>query len=202
MQVQFIKQEINRNYQLTKRSCMPQTILFSRKNGQVTFQPNIGLDASIRQSVVDMLNLLLADEAVLLLKMCQTDGHADVMGISELQSLYDAQCKQINVISNEIIERVQILGGTTLKDSETLTDSSRLGREINLVSGIVSVLADQEAFIRFLREDAQKCSEIYEDQGTFALLVSVLGTHEKMAWMLRSYIEPELPHGRETTSLI
>ena len=176
---------------------MPQTTLFSHEIGQVTFQPNIGLDASIRQSVVDMLNLLLADEAVLLLKIHHPDKHANGMGFSELQTLYDAQYKQVNAISNEIKERIQILGGVYLKNSEALINSSRLDGKNNPIPGIVNILADQEAFIRFLREDAQKCSEIYEDQGTFALLVSVMCTHEKMAWMLRSSIEPELSQDEE-----
>jgi starvation-inducible DNA-binding protein len=55
----------------------------------------------------------------------------------------------------------------------------------------MSILADHEAFIRFMREDAQNCSEMYEDQGTFALLVSVMRIHEKMAWLLRSNITLE-----------
>jgi starvation-inducible DNA-binding protein len=66
-----------------------------------------------------------------------------------------------------------------------------LGGELNVVPGIVNILADHEAFIRFLREDARKCSEIYEDLSTFALLVSVMGAHEKMAWVLRRYIATE-----------
>ena len=49
--------------------------------------------------------------------------------------------------------------------------------------------------IRFLREDARKCTEEYEDEGTFELLVSVMRLHEKMAWMLRSYIESESLNG-------
>jgi starvation-inducible DNA-binding protein len=173
---------------------MPQTTLFSSEKSQVTFQPNIGLDASIRQSVVELLNLLLADEAVLLLKMRPADMRSDGTDISDLQSLYDTQYKQINTISYDILERIQILGGSHLKDTTKLSASSRLGGEINAVPGLVNVLANHEAFIRFLREDAQKCSEIYEDQGTFALLISVLRLHEKMSWMLRSYIEPVPSH--------
>jgi starvation-inducible DNA-binding protein len=173
---------------------MPQTTLFKGENGQVTFQPNIGLDSSVRQSVVEILNLLMADEAVLSLKMSRIDKHSDGTDIPELQALYGVQCKQINAISNEIMERVQILGGFKSGNFEDLSDSSRLREELNGVSGIVSVLAAHEAFIRFLREDAQKCSEIYEDQGTFAMLVNILSKHEKMAWMLRSYIEPEPTH--------
>ena len=57
---------------------------------------------------------------------------------------------------------------------------------------ILRLLADHEASIRFLREDARKCTEEHEDEGTFELLVNVMRLHEKMAWMLRSYIEPDL----------
>ena len=173
---------------------MPQTTLFSREIGKVIFQPNIGLDAVIRQSVVDILNLLLADEAVLLLKMHRHGLKIDGVVTSGIQALYGVQYVQIESACNEVMERVQILGGNHIKDSEALIHSSRLGREINPDPGIINILADHEAFIRFLREDIQKCSEIYEDQGTSALLVGVMSAHEKMAWMLRSYIEPELAH--------
>ena len=57
---------------------------------------------------------------------------------------------------------------------------------------MMELLADHEAAIRFMREDARKCSEEYEDHGTFALLVRFIRSHEKMAWILRSYIEPEM----------
>jgi starvation-inducible DNA-binding protein len=58
----------------------------------------------------------------------------------------------------------------------------------------MNLLADHEAAIRLLREDARKCSEEHEDEGTFELLVSVMSLHEKMAWMLRSYLEIEPNH--------
>jgi starvation-inducible DNA-binding protein len=56
----------------------------------------------------------------------------------------------------------------------------------------MGLLADHEACVRFLREDARKCFEEYEDHGTYALVVRFICLHEKMAWILRSYIEPEL----------
>jgi len=52
-------------------------------------------------------------------------------------------------------------------------------------------LADHETIIRFLREDIRKCNEDYEDEGSVELLISVMSLHEKMAYMLRSYIENE-----------
>jgi len=167
---------------------MPRTTFYGHTNIQVAIQPNIGLDATASQSVVDILNLLLADEAVLSFKTHSADGSAGGAGNPDLRALYDAQYKQINDIIIEIAERVKILGGSPLSDSEELIDSARLDGKLAVVPGVMSILADQEAFIRFLREDAQKCSEMYEDQGTFALLVSVMRIHEKMAWILRSNI--------------
>lgn len=167
---------------------MPRTSFYGHKFVEVTIQPNIGLDASARQSVVDILNLLLADEAVLSSKTHHADGHPGEKGGPDLHPLYNTQYKQINDIVLEIEERVGILGGSHPGRSEELIDSARLDGKLDAASGIISILADHEAFIRFLREDAQKCSEAYEDQGTFALLVSVMCQHEKMAWILRSNI--------------
>jgi starvation-inducible DNA-binding protein len=168
---------------------MPRTTFYGRKNIKVTFQPNIGLEASARQSVVEILNLLLADEAVLSLKTHHAGGNSNGSTSIDLRPLYEAQYKEINDIVVEIVERVRILGGSQLSSPEELLNSARLDGKSILVPQVIDILADHEAFIRFLREDAQKCSEMYEDQGTFALLVNVLRLHEKMAWMLRSYIE-------------
>lgn len=170
---------------------MPRTTFYRRIPMPVTIHPNIGLDAGVRQSVIKMLNLILADEAVLALKTSQADGHAMGLEVHELQTLYDAQYQQISAISTEIVERIQILGGSRVSSEKDLMDLARLDGERNAVPGIVDLLADHEALTRFLREDAQKCAEIYDDQGTFALLVSVIRIHEKMDWMLRSNIAAE-----------
>jgi starvation-inducible DNA-binding protein len=170
---------------------MPHNNFYGRKNVKVTTQPNIGLDADVRKSVVEMLNLLLADEAVLALKTQRSGRHADGTALTELQSLYHTQYQQIRAITNEVKERVQILGGSARISAEESIESARLGSEQNNDSSVVSLLADHEAFIRFLRDDTQQCSEMYEDQGTFALLVQILRMHEKMAWMIRSTISAE-----------
>jgi len=171
---------------------MPQITFYGRTNVQVTIQPNIGLDASARQSVIEILTVLLADEAVLSNKTHRAAGFAaGSVDVPELQPLYDAQTKQIDAISAELVERIQILGGSHLSGSEELIDAARLDGKLAVVPGGMSILADHEAFIRFLREDAQRCSEAYEDQGTFALLVNIMCNHEKMAWILRSNIALE-----------
>lgn len=171
---------------------MPRTIFYGHSYVQVTIQPNIGLDASARQSVVEILNTLLADETVLSLKTRRADEAEGKTDPPDLHSLYKEQLKQINEIGSDIIERISILGRSHQRNSEILIDSSRLDGKSGSAPGVMSILADHEAFIRFLREDAQKCSEIHEDQGTFSLLVSIMRIHEKMAWLLRSNIAVEM----------
>jgi starvation-inducible DNA-binding protein len=166
-------------------------IFYGHKNVKVTFQPNIGLDTTVRQSVIDILNLLLADEAVLSIKTHKAGGNIGETGVPDLKSLYETQYKQLNAISDEISERVQIMGGTHLRGFKKLLEHARLGVDLNAEIGPLNILADHEAYIRFLREDAQKCSEMYEDQGTFAMLVKIMRMHEKMAWTLRKNIALE-----------
>ncbi len=170
---------------------MPRTKRSERKKVMVSIQPNIGLDASVRLSVVEMLNLLLADETALLFKTRRAKLPPGEEDISAFHLLYAAHHKEIERISNEIRERIQILGGMQTNNTEKLVTSTRLDENTNGLQDIINILADQEAFIRFLRDDAQKCSELYEDQGTYAMLISFLRAHEKMAWLLRSQISHE-----------
>ncbi len=168
----------------------------NRNNGHITnllveIQPNIGLDSDVRHSVVDILNNALANEAVLSQKIRSAHWNVSGSGFFELHILFDSQYKQLNEISDEIAERSRMLGGIAIGSLKEFIQFSRLEEQPGSVPKIMILLADHEATIRFLREDARKCEEEYEDEGTFELLVSVMRLHEKMAWMLRSYLEIE-----------
>ena len=161
---------------------------------QVLIQPNIGLDSDVRHSVVKILNTTLANEAVLTVKTRSAHWNGSGAGFLELHILFNSQYEQLNNISDEIAERARMLGGIAIGSLQEFLSQTRMEEQPSVVPNILRLLADHEASIRFLREDARKCTEEYEDEGTFELLVSVMRLHEKMAWMLRSYIEPELPH--------
>ena len=161
---------------------------------RVFIQPNIGLDSDVRHSVVKILNNTLANEAVLTLKTRSAHWNVSGAGFFELHILFNSHYKQLNDISDEIAERARMLGGIAIGSLKEFIDYAQLEEQPGVVPDILRLLADHEASIRFLREDARKCTEEYEDEGTFELLVSVMRLHEKMAWMLRSYIEPELIH--------
>jgi starvation-inducible DNA-binding protein len=161
----------------------------------VSIQPNIGLEGNARQSVTDILNITLADEAVL--KTKTRSAHWNVRGADffKLHTLFETQYDQLNDISDEIAERARMLGGYTIGSLQEFLDHTRLEERPGNVPDILRLLADHEAVIRFLRGDATKCAEEYEDEGSFEFLVSVIRLHEKMAWMLRSSLETEQTPG-------
>ena len=171
----------------------------ARRNGndghnlqlQALIQPNIGLDRDVRHLIVEILNNTLANEAVLNVKTRSAHWNVSGAGFFELHILFNSQYEQLNNISDEIAERVRMLGGIAIGSLQEFIVHTRLEEQPKVVPDILRLLADHEASIRFLREDARKCTEEYEDEGTFELLVSVMRLHEKMAWMLRSYIENE-----------
>jgi starvation-inducible DNA-binding protein len=162
---------------------------------QVLIQPNIGLDSDVRQSVVVILNNALANEAVLALKTRSAHWNVSGPGSFELHILFDSQYEQLDNISDEIAERARMLGGIAIGSLREFIKHAQVEEQPGVVPDILRLLADHETAIRLLREDAKKCSEDYEDEGTSEMLVSVMRLHEKMAWMLRSYIENEPVHG-------
>jgi len=169
---------------------------------QVHIQPNIGLDSDVRSLVVEILNHILANEAVLTIKTRGAHWNVRGAGFYELHILFDSQYKQLNDISDKIAERARMMGGIAIGSLQEFLHYTRLEEQPGIVPDILRLLADHEISIRFLREDARKCTEEYEDEGTFELLVSVMRIHEKMAWMLRSYIEPDSTHPEKWVSLV
>ncbi len=163
---------------------------------QFLIQPNIGLDKEVRQPVIDILNRCLADEAVLSQKTRSAHWNVGGAGFFELYILFETQYQHLNEITDQIAERVRMLGGLANASFEEFLASTRIEERHEDVPYVLHLLADHETLIRFLRDDVRRCTEEYEDEGTIGLLVSVLSLHEKMAWMLRAYIENEPVHGK------
>jgi starvation-inducible DNA-binding protein len=168
----------------------------------ILIQPNIGLDSDARIAVVGMLNNTLANGIVLTQKTRSARWNVSGYCFFEMRTLFDMQYQQLNQISDEIAERIRMLGGVCFGSIQEIIQASRLEEQPGLVPDILHLLADQEACIRYLREDARKCAIEYEDEGTFDMLVKTMQKHEKMAWMLRSYIENEPVRGESQKRIL
>lgn len=167
---------------------------------RVSIQPNIGLDGDACRAVILILNHTLASEMVLAVKTRNAHWNVTGAGFLEQRDILNSQYTQLNETSENIADRIRVLGGKVICDLKEFLQIARIKEHPGEVPGFLDLLADHEISIRFLREDARKCSEEYDDEVSHAFLVSILNLHEKMAWILRSNIEPELTAGENKSN--
>ena len=155
--------------------------------------PNLGINDKDRAGVVKILNALLADEYVLYTKT--RNYHWNVVGpqFNDLHKFFDAQYEELNEILDEVAERTRALGGQALGTMGEFQKQARLkehpGQHPGAKSMLSNLLNDHESIIRTLRADQAICQDSHGDAGTADFLTGLMEQHEKMAWMLRSYLE-------------
>ncbi|GBC83512.1 DNA protection during starvation protein 2 [bacterium HR10] len=158
-------------------------------------KPNIGLSDKQRAGVVEILNTLLADEYVLYTKT--RNYHWNVVGprFNELHRFFQEQYEALDEVVDAVAERVRALGGEALGTLTEFLKRTRLkehpGRYPEARAMLANLLEDHEAIIRHLRADLETCAEKYRDMGTNDFLTELMQRHEKMAWMLRAFLEEE-----------
>ncbi len=156
-------------------------------------KPNIGLSDENRKGVVDILNVLLADEYVLYTNT--RNYHWNVVGpqFHDLHKFFESQYEQLNEVVDDVAERVNTLGGTALGSLTEFLKQTRLkerpGEYASPVEMIKNLLMSHEGIIQSLRVDLERIAEKFSDIGTNNFLTSLMEKHEKMAWMLRAMVE-------------
>lgn len=156
-------------------------------------KPEIGIGDKERAAVVDILNVLLADEAILYTKTRNYHWNVKGMQFNDLHKFLDAQYGELNEIVDEVAERARSLGGNAIGSMAEFLKRARLkeraGIQPDAPGMLRTLLEDHETVIRYLRADLKISQEKYGDAGTSDFLTGLLGQHEKMAWMLRSFLE-------------
>jgi starvation-inducible DNA-binding protein len=156
-------------------------------------KPSIGISDSNRQSVVKILNTLLADEYLLYTKT--RNYHWNVVGpqFNDLHKFFESQYEEIDDIIDEVAERSRALGGKAAGTLAEFSQQSRLkehpGQYPEAHAMLANLLADHEAVIQSLRGDLPTVMDKYDDAGTNDFLTGLMEKHEKMAWMLRAFLE-------------
>jgi starvation-inducible DNA-binding protein len=155
-------------------------------------RPNIGLRPEDQTAVSKILNATLADEFVLTAKT--KNYHWNVRGIHfhSLHLFLDTQYQELALMSDDVAERVRSVGGFALGTLQEFSQFTRLqehpGQHPEAQEMLADLTADHEAIIRHLRADLQACADQYHDMGTSDFLTGLMERHEKMAWMLRSFL--------------
>ena len=154
--------------------------------------PRIGLKDAARTAVVDILNTTLSDEVMLYVKT--RNYHWNVVGsdFGELHKFFEGQYEQIEDFMDDTAERARALGGHALGTLAEFLKKARLketpGRYPKAQGMITDLLADHESLIQSMRKDLQTCQDKHGDAGTADFLTGLMEQHEKIAWMLRSYL--------------
>lgn len=152
----------------------------------------IGLDDGSVEKITGILNSTLADEYLLLTKTKNYHWNVVDPRFNDLHKFFDEQYGQISEIVDEVAERVRSIGGKTIATMTEFLQITRLKENPseypNANTMLENLLNDHETIIRQLRKDLETCEQL-GDAGTTDFLTGIMEEHEKMAWMLRSFLE-------------
>jgi starvation-inducible DNA-binding protein len=157
---------------------------------------NIGLSEETRKTVSDQLNKILAAEEVLYTKT--RNYHWNVTGpqFYSLHLLFEQQYTALAEGIDEIAERIRSLGFNavgTLAEFVKLSDlkDEEPGKYPDAGEMVARLVEGHEANIQTLRESIDWIDSDCKDQGTADFLTGKMEEHEKMAWMLRAFLNGE-----------
>jgi starvation-inducible DNA-binding protein len=165
------------------------------QQGGIDMKTNIGLSEEQCGGVAKILNTLLSDEYLLYTK--SRNYHWNVLGpqFNDLHKFFEEQYTELTQIVDDTAERARALGawalGTLTEFSQQARLSEHPGQYPRAREMIANLLADHETIIRQLRTDLETCAEKYHDMGTSDFLTGLMEKHEKMAWMLRAFLQAE-----------
>lgn len=155
-------------------------------------EPNIGISPENSKNIVGILNNLLSDEYVLYTKT--RNYHWNVTGIqfNDLHKFFESQYAEMDGIIDEIAERSRSLGSKSIATLEEFLKNTRLKEQADTYpeakTMLRNLLDDHESVIQSLRKDLETCTQL-GDAGTSDFLTGLMEKHEKMAWMLRAFLE-------------
>lgn len=154
---------------------------------------NIGLTEEQRAGVAEILDRTLSDLTVLYTKT--RNYHWNVVGehFRDLHKLLEEQYTELSEAIDLVAERSRKLGapalGTLKEYLQHATLKEQPGDYPDSFTMLSNLCGDHESVIQSLRKDADACDEKCHDMGTNDFLIGLMQEHEKMAWMLRSYLE-------------
>lgn len=153
---------------------------------------SIGLQDETRKQVADTLNKLLADEYVLYTKTLKFHWNVYGKHFGAMHLFFKEQYEALFPIVDDVAERVRALGYFSFGTLQEFKQATSLEEKPNYnpddLSMVADLLTDHETIIRALRININKTSDI-GDEGTSNFLTDLMEKHEKMAWMLRAFLQ-------------
>ncbi len=152
---------------------------------------DIGISASHRQHICEGLGKLLADTYLLYIKTQNFHWNVTVLILPVCTLCFEGQYTELAAAIDTIAERIRALGHPAPGSYATFSKLSSIDEETGVpqAADMVRQLAEGHAcIIRTARALFPIIDEAH-DEGTADLLTQRMETHEKAAWMLRSFLE-------------
>lgn len=150
-----------------------------------------GISRENMQKITNILNDNLADEYVLLTKTKNYHWNVESPRFNDLHKFFKEQYELLATAVDEIAERVRAVGGKSRATLKEFISSSQIKEDVGSFPDadtmLGNLLSDHEAIIKTLRKNINECQDL-NDEGTANFLTDKMEEHEKMAWMLRSFI--------------
>ena len=153
---------------------------------------NIGLTDKASQQIATLLNKLLADEFLLYTKTRNCHWNYEGDNFMEMHKFFESQYEELAEVVDSVAERIRKIGHVAegrLKEYLNLTQLKEQPITSDQQKQVKHLLADHETIIRTLRKAVDEVTDNLKDAGTADFLTGVMEIHEKMAWMLRSYLK-------------
>lgn len=161
------------------------------KSKTVILDIDTGISGESLQKITNILNDDLADEYVVLTKTRNYHWNVEDPRFNDLHKFFEEQYEVLSAAVDEIAERVRSVGGRTRATLKEFINSSQIREDIgsypNADTMLGNLLSDHETIIKTLRKNINECQEL-NDEGTANFLTDKMEQHEKMAWMLRSFL--------------
>lgn len=155
--------------------------------------PRIGISEQHLQKAVAALAVVLSDEMTLYIKTRKFHWNVAGESFMELHKLFESQYSELEVVIDDVAERINKLGGKTIGTMSEFTLLSRIVEHPNKYpvqkAMITELLTDHELLITEIRKDIDVFTDEIHDAGSADLLTGILQQHETIAWKLRRYLQ-------------
>jgi starvation-inducible DNA-binding protein len=155
-------------------------------------KPDIEISPENLKEAATLLNTMLADEYLLYTKTRNAHWNIQGKNFIEMHKLFESQYDALDIIIDDTAERVRALGHFALGSFKNFLNVTRLSEQNDDFTDqdhiLRTLLEDHESIIRTLRRDITIIADQYKDLGTADFMTGIMEQHEKIAWMLRSYL--------------
>lgn len=154
--------------------------------------PKIGITEEHLKKAHHLLSIVLSDEMTLYVKTRKFHWNVAGESFMELHKLFEKQYNELELVIDEVAERIGKLGGKTIGTMVEFSKLTRIKENPNKYPAqkamLTELLTDHETMIAELRKDVDISNDENHDAGTADLLTKILQQHETIAWVLRRYL--------------